>query len=142
MKSPRPKVRTDDKIQALVQRLSTVEDYVRSTSRDPSLTTVTDVADLSSTPQALAPSSRPTKRQRTESTLGKATPTLKADIESVEQPVNNEARSLISRELSTNGLLSNHQRTVLETAVSFVDQLTHAPVPTITDRSTFDACLF
>ena len=50
----------------------------------------------------------------------------------------NEARLHITKELSTNGLLSGHQRSVLETAISFVDQLTHAPVQNLKDRSTFD----
>lgn len=50
----------------------------------------------------------------------------------------NEARLHITKELSTNGLLSGHQRSVLETAISFVDQLSHAPVQNLKDRSTFD----
>jgi hypothetical protein len=62
-------------------------------------------------------------------------------METTQQPAT-EARSLISKELSTNGLLSGHQRSVLETAISFVDHLSHAPVPAITDRSTFDKSMY
>lgn len=60
-----------------------------------------------------------------------------SEPDTIQQPVT-EARSLISTELSTNGLLSTDQRKVLETAIAFVDQLSHAPVPSIKDRSTFD----
>lgn len=66
---------------------------------------------------------------------------ISPEVDTAQQTAN-EARHLISKELSTNGLLSVHQRSVLETAISFVDQLSHAPVPTITDRSTFDKSMY
>lgn len=68
-------------------------------------------------------------------------PSATPDVDTAQQP-RNEARHLISKELSTNDLLSNHQRSVLETALNFVDRLSHAPVPLITDRSTFDKSMY
>lgn len=82
-------------------------------------------------------SDRPAKRQRTSSSLDVPAPTTAQDVDNSPQTAN-EARIHISKELSTNGLLSGHQRSVLETAISFVDQLSHTPTPTIPDRSTFD----
>lgn len=35
-----------------------------------------------------------------------------------------------------------HQRSVLQTAISFVDHLSNAPVPTMKDRSTFDKSMY
>ncbi|KAF1843031.1 uncharacterized protein K460DRAFT_407404 [Cucurbitaria berberidis CBS 394.84] len=134
-RAPRPKPRTDDKIQSLVQRLSSLEDSVRSSQR-----TASALPDHNGTasPDGV-PSERPRKRRRTGSPITEATSVITPtpDVDSTQQTAN-EARHLISKELSTNGLLSVHQRSVLETAISFVDQLSHAPVPTITDRSTFD----
>ena len=86
-------------------------------------------------------SERPHKRRRTTSSLNEAGPPHTPEVDATQQPTH-EARHLISKELSTNGLLSAHQRSVLETAISFVDHLSHAPVPTITDRSTFDKSMY
>jgi hypothetical protein len=80
---------------------------------------------------------RPTKRQRTSSSLTAPAPATAPDVDNSPQTAQ-EARIHISKELSTNGFLSGHQRSVLETAISFVDQLSHTPTPTMTDRSTFD----
>jgi hypothetical protein len=122
---PFTKLSSEEKIQALVQRLSSLEDSVRTTHVAP------EFATPSVTPDA---AERPTKRRRTASSVpAPRTP----DVDTTQQPAS-EARTLISKELSTNGLLSGHQRKVLETAITFVDHLSHAPAPTITDRSTFD----
>jgi hypothetical protein len=126
----------DEKIQALVSRVSTLEDSVRSTHRTPSIQTDPTINN-STTPEIGASSERPSKRRRTES-CHDVDP---SDTEPSQQPAT-EARSLISRELSTNGLLSSHQRSVLEKAISFVDHLSHAPAPAITDRSTFDKSMY
>lgn len=121
----------EEKIKALVERLSTLEDSVLSTNRAPSAT-APDFTASSATPEGPASGERPAKRRRT---------TITTEVETTRQPAT-EARNLISKELSTNGLLSVHQRSVLETAISFVDHLTNAPVPPITDRSTFDKSMY
>ncbi|KAH3947592.1 hypothetical protein HBH53_116340 [Parastagonospora nodorum] len=139
-RTPRPKVRTDEKIQALVQRLSTLENSVRSTTRAPS-TAVPDHTKSSATPEDSALGERPSKRRRTASSITPSAPVTTVESETTQQPAT-EARTLISKELSTNGLLSVHQRSVLETAISFVDHISHAPVPPITDRSTFDKSMY
>lgn len=131
----------DEKIQALVHRLSTLEESVRGTHHPPSLATGSAIDKSSSTPETKASSERPLKRKRTESLVNGTVPGSTSEVDTTQQPAT-EARSLISRELSTNDLLSVHQRSVLETAISFVDHLSHAPVPTITDRSTFDKTMY
>jgi hypothetical protein len=123
-----------------VQRLSTLENSVRSTTYVPS-STASDSVKTSATPEHPVSGERPSKRRRTESSITGTAPVATLDIETTQQPAT-EARSLISKELSTNGLLSVHQRSVLETAISFVDHLSHAPVPPITDRSTFDKSMY
>lgn len=120
----------EEKLKALVERLSTLEDSVLSTSRAPSATAPELVAS-SVIPECPPSSERPAKRRRTTITT-----------EETSRQAATEARNLISKELYTNGLLSVHQRSVLETAISFVDHLTNAPVPTITDRSTFDRSMY
>src|SRR4051812_40455172 len=80
---------------------------------------------------------RPVKRPRTTSSIDMPTQSTAPDSNTSPQTAQ-EARIHISKELSTNGLLSGHQRSVLETAISFVDQLSHTPTPSMTDRSTFD----
>lgn len=119
-----------------MQRLSSLENSVRSTYKAPSVTS-DNVVDHNSTSPNDGNTDRPVKRQRTTSSVDGHLPTPTPEIDTTQQPAN-EARHLISKELSTNGLLSIHQRSVLETAISIVDHLSHAPVPTITDRSTFD----
>lgn len=119
-----------------MQRLSTLEHSVRGARQSPSLSQEHEVANGSVTPSIEVVPDRPAKRKRTTSSLEVpivATP----DVDTSPQTAT-EARLHISKELSTNGLLSGHQRSVLETAISFVDQLTHTPTPTMTDRSTFD----
>lgn len=118
-----------------MQRLSSLEDSVRSTYRTPSLVPET-AAERNSTSPNDTNNDRPVKRQRTTSSVD-GQPITTPELDTTQQPAN-EARHLISKELSTNGLLSSHQRSVLETAISIVDHLSHAPVPAITDRSTFD----
>ncbi|KAH7082247.1 Zn(II)2Cys6 transcription factor-like protein [Paraphoma chrysanthemicola] len=144
-RTPRPKVKTDEKIQALVNRLSTLESSVLGVQPGINVTNASDGVS-SATPEP-TPAERPLKRKRTESVgVGVASTTVSAnevapgitsEPDTIQQPVT-EARSLISTELSTNGLLSMDQRKVLETAIAFVDQLSHAPVPSIKDRGTFD----
>jgi hypothetical protein len=134
-------ISSDEKIKALVERLSTLENSVRSNPRASSTTPFPEVVNSSATPEATASPDRPLKRKRTQSSLNGALPAPTPDVDITQQPAN-EARILISRELSTNGLLSVHQRLVLENAISFVDRLSHAPVPTTTDRSTFDKSMY
>ncbi|CAE7013165.1 hypothetical protein PTNB73_00946 [Pyrenophora teres f. teres] len=82
-------------------------------------------------------SDRPAKRQRTASSIEMLNPHTAPDTDTSPQTAQ-EARMHITKELSTNGLLSSHQRSVLETAISFVDRLSHTPTPNMMDRSTFD----
>jgi hypothetical protein len=123
-----------------VQRLSTLEHSVRNTTRAPSAT-ASEHVNSSATPEAQSLGERPSKRRRTGSSITGTVPVTTAEIETTQQPAT-DARNLISTELSTNGLLSIHQRSVLETAISFVDHLSNAPVPPITDRSTFDKSMY
>jgi hypothetical protein len=131
---------SDEKIQALVQRLSSLENSVRSTTCAPSIT-APELVNSSATPEAPVSGERPSKRRRTGSSITGTAPLAIVEVETTQQPAT-EARNLISKELSTNGLLSVHQRSVLETAISFVDHLSQAPVPPITDRSTFDKSMY
>ncbi|KAH8722501.1 putative Zn(II)2Cys6 transcription factor-like protein [Phaeosphaeriaceae sp. PMI808] len=128
-------------IQALVQRLATLENSVRTTHCASSAATGSKVSNASTSPDVVATSERPLKRKRTESLINTATSTATSDADVTQQPVT-EARTLISKELSTNSLLSGNQRSTLETAISFVDHLSHAPAPAITDRSTFDKSMY
>ncbi|KAF9690803.1 hypothetical protein EKO04_011046 [Ascochyta lentis] len=137
-RTPRPKVRTDDKIQALVQRLSSLEDSVRVTQDTPrSSIPLPEEAS----PERQASSERPLKRKRTSSAVNVTVPAATPEVDAAQQPTN-EARNLIQKELSTNSRFSMHQRSVLETAISFVDHLSNAPVPTMKDRSTFDKSMY
>ncbi|EMD60418.1 hypothetical protein COCSADRAFT_40062 [Bipolaris sorokiniana ND90Pr] len=135
---PRPKVRTDDKIQALVQRLSSLEHSLHGAHRSPpNPTQEPDITNTSVKPSTEAIPDRPAKRKRTTSSQEVSIPPTTPEVDTTSQTAN-EARLHITKELSTNGLLSGHQRSVLETAMSFVDQLSHAPAQNLTDRSTFD----
>ncbi|KAF2628170.1 putative Zn(II)2Cys6 transcription factor-like protein [Macroventuria anomochaeta] len=137
-RAPRPKVRTDDKIQALVQRLSSLEDTVRVTQETPrpSLAVPEEAS-----PEQHASSDRPLKRKRTSTAVNAVAPAATQEVDTAQQPTN-EARNLIQKELSTNSRFSMHQRSVLEMAISFVDHLSNAPVPTMKDRSTFDKSMY
>ncbi len=137
-RAPRSKVRTDDKIQALVQRLSHLEDSVLNTQESPR-PPLAAIEELS--PERHATSERPLKRKRTISAVNAVAPAATPEVDTAQQPTN-EARSLIQMELSTNSRFSMHQRSVLETAISFVDHLSNAPVTTIKDRSTFDKSMY
>lgn len=129
---------SDEKIQALVQRLSTLENSVRTTQHVPNIA----IQDIhGSPPDAVMSSDRPMKRKRTESLVNSTSPTTVPEVDTTQQSAT-EARSLISKELTTNGFLTGHQRSVLETAMNFVDHLSHAPVPPITDRSTFNKNMY
>lgn len=120
-----------------MERLSSLEHSVQSVHRSPSLAQEQECTNSFAVPTIEASSDRPTKRQRTTSSLDVPAPVAASDVDNSPQTAH-EARVHISKELSTNGLLSGHQRSVLETAMSFVDQLSHTPTPTMTDRSTFD----
>jgi hypothetical protein len=129
----------------LVNRLSTLESSVLGIQPGINVTNAVDGV-ASATPET-TPAERPLKRKRTESlgvggasTIASANEValgITSEPDTIQPPVT-EARSLISTELSTNGLLSMDQRKVLETAIAFVDQLSHAPAPSIKDRGTFD----
>jgi hypothetical protein len=132
---------SDEKIQALVQRLSSLENSVRSQEPPkPSLLRQEDVTSDALTPE------RPSKRRRTCSSTGgtvSASGTVSAmtpEVDTAQQTY--EARNLIQKELSSNGLFSVHQRSVLETAMSFVDHLSNVPVTTTVDKSTFDESMY
>lgn len=81
------------------------------------------------------------KRKRTSSAVNAVAPAATPEVDTAQQPTN-EARNLIQKELSTNSRFSMHQRSVLETAISFVDHLSNAPVPTMKDRSSFDKSMY
>jgi hypothetical protein len=100
-----------------------------------------DIPNGMATPSIETPADRPLKRKRTEAPLSGNAPASTPEIDTTPQTAN-EARHHISKELSTNGLLSGHQRSVLETAITFVDHLSHAPTPALTDRSTFDKSMY
>lgn len=138
-RAPRPKVRTDDKIQALVQRLSSLEDSVRVTQETPRPSAA--ILEEGS-PEQNGSSDRPLKRKRTTSAVNGSAPAATPEVDIVQQPTTNEARNLIQEELSMNSRFSMHQRSVLETALSFVDHLSNAPVPTMKDRSSFDQSMY
>lgn len=131
-------MRTDDKIQALVQRLSSLEDTVR-VAQDTPRSSIALPEEAS--PERHTSSDRPLKRKRTSSAVNAVAPAATPEVDTSQQPTN-EARNLIQKELSTNSRFSMHQRSVLETAISFVDHLSNAPVPTMRDRSTFDKSMY
>ena len=131
-------MRTDDKIQALVQRLSSLEDSVRVTQETPRPSLA--VPEEESPEQQEYPD-RPLKRKRTSSAVNTVASAVTPEVDTAQQSTN-EARNLIQKELSMNSRFSMHQRSVLETAISFVDHLSKAPVPTMKDRSTFDKSMY
>jgi hypothetical protein len=110
---------------------------VRTTQRSPSVVLEQDAVNNLASPSVEISSDRPEKRKRTASSSDGPLPTPTPEVDTTPQTAN-EARHHISKELFTNGLLSSHQRSVLETAISFVDHLSRAPTPAMTDRSTFD----
>jgi hypothetical protein len=128
---------SDEKIQALVQRLSSLENSVRSQDTPrPALLRAED-----STPSETLTPERPSKRKRACSSTGGTVSAMTPEVDTAQQTAH-EARSLIQKELSANGLFSGHQRSVLETALSFVDHLSNVPVTTATDNSTFDKSMY
>ncbi|KAF2738810.1 putative Zn(II)2Cys6 transcription factor-like protein [Polyplosphaeria fusca] len=137
-KARRPRPRTDDKIQALVQRLSELEDSVSASKSSPSIhhANTPGVHTVGS----VASTGEPPKRKRSESvtSLDRSgqTPSSNASTSTHQAQ---EARLFIQKELSHNGLLSGNQRTILETAISFVDQITQGPA-TYADDLNLRAC--
>ncbi|KAL1595419.1 hypothetical protein SLS59_008351 [Nothophoma quercina] len=131
-------VSATDTNELLVPRLSSLEDTVRVTQETPrpSLPPPEE-----GSPERHASSERPLKRKRTSSAVNTVAPAATPEVDTAQQPTN-EARNLIQKELSTNSRFSMHQRSVLESAISFVDHLSNAPVPTIKDRSTFDKTMY
>jgi hypothetical protein len=121
-----------------VQRLSTLEDSVRVTQETPRPSLVLQEETL---PEQHVTSDRPLKRKRHSSAGNAVAPAATPEVDTAQQSTN-EARNLIQKELSTSSRFSFHQRSVLETAISFVDHLSNAPVPTIKDRSTFDKSMY
>jgi hypothetical protein len=129
---------SDEKIQALVQRLSSLENTLHGAHRSPpNPSQEPELTNNSVSLSTEAIPDRPAKRKRTTSSQEVSIPPTTPEVDSTSQTAN-EARLHITKELSTNGLLSGHQRSVLETAMSFIDQLSHAPAQNLTDRSTFD----
>ena len=118
-----------------MQRLSCLEQSVRTTHRGPSVV-LEEAVDVAS-PSVEIRSDRPAKRLRTTSSLDGPLPVPTSEVDTVPQ-TGNEARHHITKELSTNGLLSSHQKSVLNTAIHFVDQLSRTPTPAMLDRSTFN----
>jgi hypothetical protein len=128
---------SDEKIQALVQRLSSLENSVRS--QEPPRPALLRAED--STPSDALTPERPSKRKRACSSTGGTVSAMTPEIDTAQQ-TSHEARSLIEKELSSNGLFSGHQRSVLETALSFVDHLSNVPVTNAVDNSTFDKTMY
>lgn len=122
-----------------MQRLSSLEDSVRVTKDTPRASII---CQENASPEEHASTERPLKRKRTSSAVNTVAPAATPGELDISQQPNNEARNLIQKELSTNHLFSLHQRSVLETAISFVDHLSNAPVPTMKDRSTFDKTMY
>lgn len=111
-----------------MEKLASLENAVRSTgaysqSKDIS-SYVTPISNANSTGDNT--SSRPSKRIRTE---GTTTQDARSPSDSVTSQLhrNGGARDHIEKELSFNESLAAHQRTVFETAIAFIDQLSKAP---------------
>lgn len=121
-----------------MQRLANLEDSVRVTQETPRLSIA---VPEEASPEQNATSDRPLKRKRMSSAISNVAPAATPEVDIAQQPTN-EARNLIQKELSTHSGFSVHQRSVLETAISFVDHLSNAPVPTMKDRSTFDKSMY
>ncbi|KAF2449912.1 hypothetical protein P171DRAFT_202687 [Karstenula rhodostoma CBS 690.94] len=142
-KTPHPRVNTDGKIKALVDKLATLENAVRTTgvgarsasSAPPSTSAKSNT--MSSTGDDISP--RPAKRSRNDAgSIGMATST--PDLLSPPDPVafqlhrNGGAREHIEKELTLNESLKTHQKSVFETAIAFIDQLSQGPTTSVEEE--------
>ncbi|KAF1958424.1 hypothetical protein CC80DRAFT_524542 [Byssothecium circinans] len=125
-RAPRPRIRTDDKIRALVEKLSSLENTVNATtSRTQPAAEGQNIVLGPPDNGDLSP--RPSKRRRNmgpSSLLDLLSPPDSAS--SSHQPPN-EARDFIQKELSNNARLAAHQKSIFKTAIAFVDQLSQSP---------------
>ncbi|KAJ4304688.1 hypothetical protein N0V90_000215 [Kalmusia sp. IMI 367209] len=122
---------SDDKIKVLVEKLASLEDTVRQTA--PHIQSVTSASASTTNPKSPEDvSPRPLKRSRAEQA---AAQDLLSPPNSVISQLhrNGRARDHIEKELSYNESLASHQRSVFETAISFIDQLSQAPSNSIDD---------
>ncbi|KAJ4360719.1 uncharacterized protein N0V89_001286 [Didymosphaeria variabile] len=141
-KTPQPRVKADDKIKALVEKLATLEDAVRSTGVSaPSVTSAPPAAAKPNTVSSTGDdiSSRPAKRSRTDAgSVGTATSAqdLLSPPDSVTSQLhrNGGARDHIEKELTLNEGLKSHQKSVFETAIAFIDQLSQAPTTAVEEE--------
>ncbi|KAF1971323.1 hypothetical protein BU23DRAFT_186123 [Bimuria novae-zelandiae CBS 107.79] len=148
-RAPQQREKTGDKIKALIEKLTSLEDVVRTAGRilpphstpDPS-TSVSTRRITSNAPPSINddPSPRPSKRPRSSATPSASATSLSTSAHAhheisphqhsdpvTSQVVNGGARDHIQKELSSNESLAAHQRNVFEMAISFIDQLSHAP---------------
>lgn len=136
-------VHRDDKIKALVAKLATLEDAVRTTgvgSSSAGLALPSEAAkarSVSSTKDGMSP--RPPKRSRIDvDSNGTITPTR--DFPPLQNSVNSqihcdgEAREHIEKELTLNENLKSHQKQVLETAIAFIDQLSQGSTTNVEEE--------
>ncbi|KAL1600483.1 hypothetical protein SLS60_006869 [Paraconiothyrium brasiliense] len=131
----------------LVEKLATLEDAVRSTGVGaPSVTSAPPPAAesnaVSSTGEHISP--RPAKRSRTDAgSIGTATSAqdlllppdlLPPDSVTSQLHRNDGARDHIEKELTLNESLKSHQKSVFETAIAFIDQLSQAPTSAVEEE--------
>jgi hypothetical protein len=128
----------DDKIQALVQRLSSLENSVQTTravsniASTPDSSTTCNTDNLSQQPVSCSSLKRKRSRQTDDA---ESTAAAAADPSLHQATI---AGILINDELSRNGLLSANQRHVLETALSFIGQISQAPSSHFEEGVTWD----
>lgn len=134
----------DDRIKALVEKLTTLENVVRTTGvGTPSASSAPPSAtakpySVSSTGGDISP--RPTKRSRNdEGSIETVTSTqdLLSPPDSVTSQLhrNGGARDHIEKELTLNESLKSHQRSVFETAIAFIDQLSQGPTTSVEEEA-------
>ncbi|KAF2676111.1 hypothetical protein K458DRAFT_424966 [Lentithecium fluviatile CBS 122367] len=121
-RTTRPKPRTDDKIRALVEKLSSLENAVRGTTPPTSHSNL-NANVIPPTSTNVAPNPRPPKRRRGGEIISTQEGLSPPDSIGSQQKRTNEGLSCILNELSHNGSLAENQRNVLETAMAFIDQL-------------------
>ena len=140
--------RRNDKIQALMEKLASLENVVRSTTPQGQAPAADPVPASGTNNPATASkirstgndgiSPRPVKRNRVDppSTVsGRSPQDILSPPESVTSQLRRDdgARDHIEKELSLNASLATHQRSVLETAIAFIDQLNQAPSNSVDD---------
>ncbi|PVH93213.1 hypothetical protein DM02DRAFT_574711 [Periconia macrospinosa] len=116
---PRQRMKTDDKLMALLQKVSSLENAISAgASRDTRLLNPT----TQSPSEDDRSSSRGSKRKRTSEPPPHNLLSPSGSLSSRHQSPNN-ARELLQEELSHNSRLLSYQQNVLQTAVSLADEL-------------------